>query len=400
MTVSPFRLLAAMATFALLPPPTGLACVQEPHAALTVPGIAAAVAAPALPGGGRLNLTFDLSPAADLLALFRRHSAAPDEIASLVVRPEVRALIAQTARFDPGATAAAFGSSLQRAVQVPGRSDGPDPFAFNRVRGHTADIQRLYDLLSSHSATLQHDIAERLQPDLPAGLDLNVRAVFVLGGTSDGWAQPDQVLYLALQSFDGDYDGLVTLMAHEVYHVVQYSVMPMTGSAAADARQRNAENLMLATLMEGTASFVGDPMRVAGGGSYLEWYRGRYRRNLERIQEDFALFDSLMFRAAHDGEADYGDLYSLGFSGSWGSPLYFVGYRMSQVIARYGGRNKLASYLAQPPGSFFADYMAACDAHPEDGQCVKFDAPTTRTLLQVRDRTVTAGSNRARLFLL
>jgi hypothetical protein len=107
-----------------------------------------------------------------------------------------------------------------------------------------------------------------------------------------------------------------------------------------------------------------------------------------------------MFRAAHDGEADYKELYSLGFSGTWGSPLYFVGYRMSQVIARYGGRNKLASYLAQPSGSFFADYMAACDAHPEDSQCVKFDAPTTRTLLQVRDRTVTAVSNRARLFLL
>ncbi len=397
MTVSPLRLLVATATFAVLPPPTGLACVQQPHAGLTLPAIAAAVAAP---GGGHLNLTFDLSPAADLLALFRRHSAAPDEIASLVARPEVRDLIAQTARFDPGATAAAFSSSLQRAVQMPARTDGPDPFAFNRVRGHTADIQRLYDLLSSHAASLQRDVAERLQPDLPAGLDLNVRAVFVLGGTSDGWAQPGQVLYLALQSFDGDYDGLVTLMAHELYHVVQYSVMPMTGSAAADARQRNAENLMLATLMEGTASFVGDPTRADGGGSYLEWYRGRYRRNLERIQEDFALFDSLMFRAAHDGEADYKDLYSLGFSGTWGSPLYFVGYRMSQVIARYEGRTKLSSYLAQPPGSFFADYMAACDAHPEDAQCVKFDAPTTRTLLQVRDRTVTAGSNRARLFLL
>ena len=400
MTVSPFRLLAAMAVFALLPPPTGMACVPEPHAALTVPAIAAAVAAPAAGGGGHLNLTLDLTPAADLLALFRRHSAAPDEIAGLLARPEVRALIAQTARFDPGATAEAFGSSLQRAVQVQARTDGPDPFAFRRVRGHTADIEHLYDLLSSRTAALQRDIAERLQPDLPAGLDLNVRAVFVLGGTSDGWAQPGQVLYLALQSFDGDYDGLVTLMAHEVYHVVQYSVMPMTGSAAADARQRNAENLMIATLMEGTASFVGDPTRADGGGSYLEWYRGRYRRNLERIHEDFALFDSLMFRAAHDGEVDYKELYSLGFSGTWGSPLYFVGYRMSQVIARYGGRNKLASYLAQPSGSFFADYMAACDAHAEDAQCVKFDAPTTRTLLQVRDRTVTAVSNRARLYLL
>ena len=32
MTVSPFRLLTAMAMFALLPP-TGMACVQEPPAA-------------------------------------------------------------------------------------------------------------------------------------------------------------------------------------------------------------------------------------------------------------------------------------------------------------------------------------------------------------------------------
>src|SRR5690348_684334 len=195
MTVSPFRLLAATAMFALLTPPAAMACVPEPHAALTIPAIAAAVAAPAATGGGgHLNLTLDLTPAADLLALFRRHSAAPDEIARVLARPEVRALIAQTARFDPGATAEAFGSSLQRAVQVQARTDGPDPFAFRRVRGHTADIEHLYDLLNSRAAALQRDIAERLQPDLPAGLDLNVRAVFVLGGTSDGWAQPGQVL--------------------------------------------------------------------------------------------------------------------------------------------------------------------------------------------------------------
>jgi len=399
MTVSPFRLLTAMAAFAVLPPPVGLACEQaEPPSAS--PAALALAAAPAQPAGGRLTITFDLTPAGDILTLLRRHTAGPEEIAALTTRPEVRALIAQTARFDPNATAELFGSTLRRAVEGRLKPDAPDPFAFNRVRAHSADIQRLYDLLTTHAASLQRDIAAQLQPDLPANLDLNVRAVFVLGGTSDGWAQPGRELYLALQSFDGDYDGLVTLMAHEVYHVVQYSVMPMTGSAATDARQRNAENLMIATLMEGTASFVGDPTRADGGGSYLEWYRGRYRRNLERIQDDFALFDALMFRAAHDGEADYKELYSLGFSGSWGSPLYFVGYRMSQVIARYGGRAKLATYLGQPAGSFFADYVAACDAHPEESLCVKFDTQTTRTLLQVRDRTITAGSNRARLFLL
>src|SRR5690242_2082086 len=116
MTVRPFRLLAAMAALSVLPPPSGLACVREPQGTLTFPGIGVAAAAtPAPPGGGHLTLTFDLSPAADVLALFRRHSAAPDEIARLAARPEVRALIAQTARFDAGATVEAFGSSLQRA---------------------------------------------------------------------------------------------------------------------------------------------------------------------------------------------------------------------------------------------------------------------------------------------
>jgi len=317
-----------------------------------------------------------------------------------MARPEVRDLIAQTARFDPAAVPEVFARTLPLAAAGRLAAGMPDPFAFNKVRQHAPDIARLQDLIEARGAELQRDIAARLQPDLPPGIELEVHAALVLGGTSDGWAQPGNRLYLALQSFEGDYEGLVTLMAHEVYHVVQYSVMPSTGSAAADARERNAENLMIATLMEGTASFVGDPTSAAGGGAYLDWYRARYRTNLGRIQEDFALFDALMFRAAHDGEADYRTLYGLGFSGAWGSPLDFVGYRMAQVIARYGGRGRLATYLTQPPGTFFADYIAACDLHPAEPMCVRFDAQTTRTLLQVRDRTMTAGSNRARLFLL
>ena len=389
MTVGPIRLAVALLAVALWAPPTAL--TREPADAPPADGVSTT---------GRLTLTLDLTPAADMLALFKHRGGGAQEIAGLMARPEVRDLITQTARFDPSATPEAFAGTLQQAAAGRLAPGAADPFAFNRVRQHAADIARLYDLIEVRAAALQRDIASRLQPDLPPGVELTVHAVVVVGGTSDGWAQPGNRLYLALQSFEGDYDGLVTLMAHEVYHVVQYSVMPVTGSAAADARERNAENLMIATLMEGTASFVGDPPRESGAGVYLDWDRARYRTNLGRIQDDFALFDALMFRAAHDGEADYKELYSLGFSGAWGSPLDFVGYRMAQVIARYGGRGRLAAYLAQPSGAFFADYMAACDSHPGESLCVKFDHETTRTLLKVRDRTVTAGGNRARLFLL
>jgi hypothetical protein len=389
MAIGPFRLGVALLVVAWWAPPAAAAGTR-----------AEAPPEGGSPPAGHITVSLDLTPAADILAVFHRHGAAPEELAALLARPEVRALIAQTARFDAAATPEAFRNTLQLAAAGRLKADAPDPFAFSRVRQRAADIGRLYDLIEARAPALQRDIAARLQPDLPAGVDLNVHAAFVVGGTSDGWAQPANQLYLALQSFEGDYDGLVTLMAHEVYHVVQYSVMPATGSAAADSRQRNAENLMIATLMEGTASFVGDPTQAAGGGTYLEWYRGRYRTNLGRIQDDFALFDALLFRAAHDGEVDYRELYSLGFSGAWGSPLDFVGYRMAQVIARYGGRSKVAAYLNQPAGSFFADYIAACDAHPGESLCVRFDSQTTHTLLQVRDRTITAGANRARLFLL
>lgn len=383
MAGSPIRVWVALLGVALLAPASGLACSQ-PQAA---------------PAAGKLTLSIDLTPAGDMLALFRRGSGTAGQIASIGATPAARALMAQTARTDSTATAGAFSSSLALAVAGRLAPDAPDPFAFNHVRQHAAQIERLYAMLVERGPALQRDIVARLQADLPSNLDLQVRAVFVLGGTSDGWAQPGNRLYLALQYFDGDYEGLVTLMTHEVYHVVQYRVMPATASAAGDLRQRNAENLMIATLMEGTASFVGDPTRATGGGPYLEWFRMKYRSNLERIQDDFALFDALMFRAARDGDAEYRELYNLGFSAAWGSPLYFVGYRMAQVIARYSGRARLAAYLAQPPGTFFADYMATCDMHRSDSLCVRFDAQTARTLLQVRDQSVGSGS-RPRLLLL
>jgi hypothetical protein len=156
---------------------------------------------------------------------------------------------------------------------------------------------------------------------------------------------------------------------------------------------------MIATMMEGTASFVGHPVRADDAGPYLDGFRNRYRTNPERIQDDFAVFDTLMFRAVHDGDAGYEELYSLGFSGSWGSPLYFVGYRMAQVLSRYAGRAKLAAYLRQPAANFFADYIATCDLQRSDSGCVRFDAQTTHALLQMKDQA-TAGAYRPRLPLL
>jgi len=363
MAASPFRLAVALLT---------LACGQAQDAA----------------AGGRLTLTFDTRAAADVVQLLRAGSASPSQIGRIAATPAGRELIEQTARFDASATAAEFGSSLAMAANgrlPPGASD---PFGFGRIRQHTTQIARLCERLTTGAPALQREVAARLQPDLPGDLALNAQVVFVLGGSAAGWVQPGNRLYIALQYFDEDYDGLIALLTHELYHLVQYRVMPATASAASDPRQRNAENLMIATMMEGTAALVGNPVRADDGGPYLE-----------RIQDDFALFDTLMFRAVHDGAASYQELHSLGFSGSWGSPLYVVGYRMAQVLGRYAGRPRLAAYLRQPAANFFADYIVTCDLHRSDSGCVRFDAQTTHALLQMKDQA-TAGADRPRLPLL
>lgn len=71
MVVSPFRLLVTLLGLALLPPLTGLACSRV-HTA---------------PAAGSVTLTIDLTPARDLLALFRRRTVTPGEIASVAATP-------------------------------------------------------------------------------------------------------------------------------------------------------------------------------------------------------------------------------------------------------------------------------------------------------------------------
>jgi len=40
---------------------------------------------------------------------------------------------------------------------------------------------------------------------------------------------------------------------------------------------------------EGTASLVGDPLIVKDGGSYIRWFQKKYRRNLQRMKDNFGL---------------------------------------------------------------------------------------------------------------
>lgn len=329
---------------------------------------------PALGDPGKLSLDTDYAAAQGMLDAFARGSVTDDELKRLEALPGIRAMIDQTHEFNPDATPLRFESSLRAVVAHQALTPEQDPFGFGRVAAHLTEVQSLMQTLQQDPGRFGTDVYRRLVPYSPAGVDLHVTVHMTLGGTSDGWAPGDRDFYLALEHFSGDYQGLVVLTSHEVYHLIQARLMPEVKSRAVPAPQRNAEDLLIETYREGSATVVGDPTQVQDGGKWIKWFSGKYASNADHLADDYMLLDTMLYRAAHDPGVDYDRLYSLGFSGGLGSAAYFVGYNMAHVIMAYQGRDALAGYLARPTRDFFADYLDLCDRHKDDRRCLRFGA--------------------------
>jgi len=110
---------------------------------------------------------------------------------------------------------------------------------------------------------------------------------------------------------------------------------------------------------------VGDPLEVEDDHAYTQWYREKFKRNIMKIQQNFELFETLLFRLYYDPEIKFSQLYPLGFSGGWDSPLYFVGYYIGRTIEQYKGRDLLVELLKKPPLEFFKTYIDIYMKNPD-----------------------------------
>ena len=80
--------------------------------------------------------------------------------------------------------------------------------------------------------------------------------------------------------------------------------------------------LLEQTMNEGVASWIGDPTRATGGGPYVTWFAQKYKRNLDRLAQNTALFDTLLFRLWNDPSAPRDVLNPIGFSGGWDTGVF------------------------------------------------------------------------------
>ena len=336
-----------------------------------------ATAAPAEPV---IEVELDIEAARAILAALGSNPADEDleRIASL---PGVEALIKQGARFSPDTyTRANFIAGLRTFAA--GQAPKPDPFNFARIQTRSAETAALLRSIESDPEAFKRDLIARMKTYAPAG-SYDTRLTLVAGGSSDGFSPGRGQLYVALDFLRDDREGLLTLASHELYHAIQAIALDRSGVQrrlnALTGRPREATSLLLTTMKEGTGSVVGDPLVVKNAGSYITWFSEKYRRNLDRLPQNFALFESLLFRLANDDIA-LRDLYSLGFAGNWDSPLYFVGYRIAKVVEKYDGRGAIKRMWSASPVAFFKRYAALATEHHGDRDIVKFSASTLKVL--------------------
>lgn len=310
----------------------------------------------------KIELLFDLSSAKALINVFEREEITEDLLDSLVNLHGIQSIIRKVSSYDTRASSEIFKISLQKILA--GELLNEDPFQLQQVKDRLPEIRKLIQRIEENPDDLVNGLKTMIQPYSPNDLSFRVQVFMVIGGSSDGWTD-DGNFYIALHYFRDDYEGIKLMMAHELYHIAQHHFLA-TAKTSENPLITECQSLLSYTRSEGTASMVGDPLEITDGKAYTKWFKQKFKRNLNRISQNFTLFETMLFRLYYDQDIEFSQIYPLGFSGSWDSPLYFVGYYIGRTIEKYQGREALVELLKETPISFFKNYIKIYNEHPTD----------------------------------
>ncbi len=316
------------------------------------------------------------------------HAAAAADAA--LENDAVRAMIAKMAQYDHTVTPESFKAAVVSLAN--GGSEGA--FDLARLRSDPDVTRRMLARMTAEHDTLSRRLAARLQSFTPDNLDLHA-TMFVLVGAKhqNGWV-PDNTphFYVDLGFHREEMESLTNKAAQELFHVVQVTVQPIGASELADqptlpveARElHRAHAIVLNLVIEGMATYVGDPSIYTATGPRLAHDQDQQKKELARATDIFALFDTILFRASHDPDAPLDPLLRIGFGGPWDETGYFVGYRMAKTIDRYSGRDRLRALVTMPPEAFVAEYIAIAQAHPSDPEITPLAPATIATIKELQ----------------
>ena len=342
-------------------------------------GATGGAAAQPAAGSNGIRIAFDFAAARATLDALAGKPTVDGEAAARL--PGNARMVAQQRRFDPEATEGRLVASLREAAA--GQPIVPDTFMLEgRAKPRLEATRTMLARIEANPESFADEIRQRITRYTPPGLKLAVQVYFIVGGTSDAFADGG-VFCVALDYFGDDEAGLRTMMAHELFHAAfDAGREAAQEKASAPPLSKDAERvlpLLESTMNEGIASRVGDPTKVTGGKAWIEWFQGKFNRNFERMSSNFVLFDTILAREYRDPKAPVDDLYNIGFSGSYDSALYFVGYEMARVIEEQDGPEAVVRVAWEGPIAFFWRYIALSRARPDKVR-YRFDAETEKTI--------------------
>ncbi|GEM_PF-2080952 len=340
----------------------------------------------------RVTVDINTSGAAAVLAAATADSTHAAAAADAALQTDaVRAMIAKMAQYDHTVTAESFKAAVVALAH--GGSEGP--FDLARLRSDPDATRRILARLTAEHDAVARRLAERLQSFMPDTLSLHA-TMFVLVGAKhqNGWVPDSRPnFYVDLGFHREEMESMTKSAAHELFHVVQLTAQPTLASEFADrptlspdARERHrAHAVLLNLVIEGMATYVGDPMAYVAAGPRLTHDQAELRRELARAPEIVTLFDTILFRARHDPDAPLDRLLTIGFGGSWDETGYVVGYRMAKAIDRYAGRDGLRALVTMPPEAFVRQYIAIAQAHPDDPEITPLAPASVATVNELQN---------------
>ena len=301
---------------------------------------------------GQLKIEIDYSNALYTFQILNNEAVLNAD--SLMQLQGSKNLIRQSMKFDIDANDEKLINELQLAISND-HSNTNKSFLFGHVKKELPSISALYNYISSNEYELNEYLTKELSNFLSPTDNLNITVFLILGGKSDGFAEGNS-FNIDIGFFKDDLEALKLIMLHEVFHIVQNKLELTLEVHNLTGAKEDLYNLAKHVFQEGSASYIANPLTFKNPKTYNSWFQKKYQKNLGRIEDNFELLGSIIYRLLYDGDFKFEDAYNIGFSDQWGSPFYFVGFRMCELIRKYENEEFLTEYLRSHPTKFFLKY--------------------------------------------
>lgn len=322
-----------------------------------------------------IEIKYNFETAEKLIEIFDKGELTKKDFQELIKLDGTKAYLKKLSSFFEGINKNSFEQSLKAAVSKKPLLD--DPYLLGRIISELETTKKFISRLKKEENQIQKSTVTLLKPYIPKELKIKINVNLIIGVVGGGWTFDEQpnTFYVDITSLKGDFIGLQLLSSHEIYHLIQYRFMKKVPKKSGNRLVFILDQIV----REGSAVYIADFSKVnSKEGKYINFSKREYRRNFRRMKSNFALFEILVQQIHQNKSVSIDEVYNIGFSGQYQSPLYYVGYHIIKVIEKYKGKNELLKLLKKSPINLFITYNKLSDKYKN----------TNKDIIQISNSTL------------